>query len=117
MTYSLDFRELAVRLVREDGDIPKVVAQQLKVGINTVRRWLKRETLAAHKPGPTTSRVIDPERLKAAIAAHPDAYIDELAQTLSTSSSTISYTLKKLNITRKKNHAVRRAKSRKPQPI
>ena len=29
-------------------------------------------------------------------------YIDELAQTLSTSSSTISYTLKKLNITRKK---------------
>jgi transposase len=110
MAYSLDFRELAIRLVKEDGEIPKIVALQLKVGINTVRRWLKRETLAARKPGPTKSRVIDPERLKAEIAAHPDAYVDELAKTLGTSTSTISYTLKKLNITRKKNHAVRRAK-------
>lgn len=111
MAYSVDFRELAVRLVKEDGEIPKVVAERLKVGVNSVRRWLKREKLAADKPGPTGSRSIDPEKLKAEVEANPDAYLDELAKTLGTSSSTISYTLKKLHITRKKNYAVRRKRS------
>jgi putative transposase len=117
MAYSLDFRKLAVCLVREDGLTPAAVAKQLKVGLNSVRRWLKRDKLAPDKPGPTQSRVIDPEQLKAVLAVHPDAYLDELAKRLCTSSSTISYTLKKLKISRKKNHAVRGTKRRSAQQI
>jgi excisionase family DNA binding protein len=110
MAYSLDFRLLAIDLVRIEGETQKEVAERLKVGVNTIKRWLKRETLKADKPGPRGSRTIDPERLKAEVAANPDAYLDELAEKLGSSSSTISYTLKKLKITRKKNHTIRRAK-------
>jgi transposase len=75
-----------------------------------VKRWLKRETLRPDKPGPTKSRTINADQLKQAVQNKPDAYLDEYAQQLHSKKSTIHYNLKKLGISRKKNHAIRRAK-------
>jgi len=117
MAYSVDLRQRVVDAVKKAEKSKDEIARLFSLSVPTINRWLKRKTLKADKPGPTGSRAIDPEKLKEEVAANPDAYLDELAQTLGTSSSTVSYTLKKLNITRKKNHAIRRKRPGKAQDI
>jgi predicted transcriptional regulator len=65
------------------------------------------------------SQTIDAEELKAEVVviANPDAYLDEYADSLGSKRSTIAYNLKKLKISRKKNHAVRRTRRGKTQEI
>lgn len=117
MAYSLDFRELAVRMVREEGESQVSVAKRLKIALATLKAWLKREKLEADKPGPTTSHAINREELKALVEKEPDCYLDEYAEKLGSKRSTVAYNLKVLNISRKKNHAVQRKKRRRTQAI
>jgi transposase len=116
MAYSLDFRQLAVRKIREEGLTQQVVATLLNIARSTLQDWLGRETLEAAKPGPTTSR-LDRNRLQALVDEAPDLYLDEYAEKLGSTRSTVAYNVKVLNISRKKKHAVRRAKRRSAQQI
>ena len=116
MSYSLDLRERAVTSVREGEGTQEEVAKRFKISVSSLKRWLNREHLEAAKPGPRSSR-LDTEALKKVVQDRPDAYLDEYAQLLNTSSSTVSYNLLKLGIRRKKNHTVQRAKRRKAQSI
>lgn len=116
MAYSMDLRERVVNAVRDGGGTQEAVAKQFKVSLSTLKRWLNRENLTAGKPGPRGPR-LDIEALKKAVQDKPDAYLDEYAQVLNTSSSTVSYNLLKLGISRKKNHVIQRAKRRKTQNI
>ena len=116
MSYSLDLRERAVEAVREGEGTQEEIAKRFKISVSSLKRWLKREHLEADKPGPLAPR-LDLEALKKVLQDKPDAYLDEVAQLLNTSSSTVSYNLLKLGIRRKKNHTIPRAKRRKAQNI
>lgn len=117
MAYSLDFRKLAVRLVREENKSQVFVASHLKIALATLKNWLKREHLEAGKPGPTTSHKIDRQALKTMVAEEPDCYLDEYAERLGSKRSTVWYNLKVLKISRKKNHAIPGKKRRRPHKI
>jgi predicted transcriptional regulator len=109
MTYSLDFRQLAVRKIQEENETQQAVASMLNIARSTLQLWLQRETLEAAKPGPTTSR-LDRTCLQTVVQKEPDLYLDEYAEKLGSKRSTVAYNLQVLNISRKKNHAVRRTK-------
>jgi transposase len=110
LAYSLDLRQRVVETVREEEITQESAAIRFKVSLNSVKRWLKREKLEADKPGPRQSRTILPEELREAVNSKPDGYLDEYAKMLKSTRSTIFYNLKKLGISRKKNHTLRRKK-------
>ena len=70
--------------------------------------WMKRIDLRPQKAGPKQPWTYDPQDLCKAIETTPDFYQDELAQVLGVSQSTISYGLKRLKLSRKKNDALPR---------
>jgi transposase len=116
MAYSVDLRERVVNAVREGEGTQEEVAKRFKVSLSSLKRWLNREHLKAGKPGPRGPR-LDIEALKKAVQDKPDAYLDEYAQMLNSSDSTVSYNLIKLGIRRKKNHPVPGAKRGKAPSI
>ena len=58
-------------------------------------------------------RKIDPEKLKAYVAEHPDAYQSEMAEALGCSESGIRDALRRYKITRKKRQSATRSRIRK----
>lgn len=116
MSYSLDLRERAVSAARAGEGTQEEIAKRFKISVSSLKRWLTREHLQADKPGPLGPR-LDLAALKKVVQDKPDLYLDEYAQLLNTSSSTVSYNLLKLGIRRKKNHTIQRAKRRKAQNI
>jgi transposase len=110
VAYSLDLRQRVVEAVRKAKQTKEEIAQLFTVSIPTINRWLKREHLAADKPGPTHSHKINRDSLKELVANEPDCYLDEYAEKLGSKRSTVAYNLKVLQLTRKKNHTLRREK-------
>ena len=84
-----------------------------KVGIATMAEWKKRlvETGSlAKKPLNRGFKKIDPEKLKAYVNEHPDAYLREMAEVFQCGVNSVSKALKKMRITRKKNQRIPGAK-------
>ena len=109
MRYSVDFRMRAVELAHEQKNKSKV-CRLLRIGRNTLDRWLSLDDLTPKKPGPTKPWKLDPAMLKAHVEEIPDAYQSERAEALHVSPNTIGYGLRRLKISRKKNDALPRAK-------
>jgi len=116
VAYSIDLRQRAVHAVEVLSLTQQAAALQFQVGLTTLKRWLKRESLIPGKPGPRNSR-LDRERLKALVEQEPDLYLDEYAERLGSKRSTVAYNLQVLNIRRKKNYAVSRAKRKRAHSI
>jgi transposase len=110
MAYSLDLRQRVVNAVLKAEQTKEEIARIFSVSIPTMNRWLKRDHLAADKPGPTNAHTINRDELKKLVANEPDCYLEEYAEKLGSKRSTVAYNLKVLKLTRKKNHSVRRAK-------
>ena len=108
--YSKEFRERAVACVKE-GKSRTSICAFFGIGIATLDRWLRLQrehgSVEAKKRGTYQPRKVDASALQAAIAAQPDATLEELAHLFDCSHQTIDYWCRKLGITRKKNHAVR----------
>lgn len=117
MAYSLDFRELAVYLVREEGKTHLSVTKLLHIGISSLKRWLKREELKASKTGPKGAYKVNREALKELVKEKPDAYLDEYAENLGAKRSSIAYNLSVLGLSRKKKQALQRARRKKARTI
>ena len=108
MTYSLDLRQRVVAAVRKAEQSKEEIAERFLISLASMNRWLRREHLEADRPGPTTAHTIDREQLRKLVEREPDCYLDEYAEKLGSKPSTVAYNLKVLQITRKKNHTVRR---------
>jgi transposase len=115
-TYSIDFRERVVEYVSVGGDRGDA-CDLFKIGIATLQRWI---TLAKKTGGdlsakPMGSRAwkLDHDAVVEYAVINVDATLHEIADHFSTGKSAIDYILKKRKITRKKNHAIRRARRRK----
>ena len=115
MSYSKDYRERTIEY-RQDGHTLKETHQIFKVSIATIRKWEKqwKETGDLGKKELHRGfRKIDPEKLKAYVAEHPDAYQSEMAQVFECSESGIRDALKRYKITRKKRQRDIRSRTSK----
>jgi len=115
MSYSKKYRERTIEY-RQDGHTLEETHQIFKVSIATIRKWEKqwKETGDFGKKELHRGfRKIDPEKLKAYVAEHPDAYQSEMAQVFECSESGIRDALKRHKITRKKRQPGIRSRTSK----
>ena len=120
MSYSIDFRKCVIDNIssgmsRDDaGRIFSVSKKIIYKWLNNLKSHGNLDDLPRKR---YKTRKIDPEQLKAAIAANPDAILEELGEQFGCWPQSIHKRCVKLGITRKKNHAVRRAKRGKKTSI
>ena len=115
MSYSRGYRERTIEY-RQAGHTLEETHQVFKVSISTIREWEKRlkETGDLEKNELHRSfRKIDPEKLKAYVEEHPDAYQSEMAEAFGCSESGIRDALRHHKITRKKRQRGIRSRIRK----
>ena len=106
MSYSIDLRKRVVKY-RLAGHTIKETCEVFGVGNYAVSKWVKqyKETGdLSNKPLNRGFKKIDPEKLKAYVAEHPDAYQKEIAEIFGCSAEAIRKAMKRLGITRKKRH-------------
>ena len=107
MSYSVDLREKVMEY-RATHSIRKT-AEIFGVSVSAIQDWekIQQETgKLDKKPLERKWRKIDPEKLRAYIAEHPDAFLEEIAEAFECSGEAIRLALKKLKITRKKNDEI-----------
>jgi transposase len=104
MAYDIKFKKRVLEYLAE-GHSQEATAKVFGIGTTTIKAWKKENaTTGLHAPKPRNRkpRKIDPEKLREAVAANPDAYLSELAEQFGCSIEGIRKVLKKLKITRKK---------------
>ena len=104
MSYSKRYRERTIEY-RQAGHSLEATHQVFKVSKSTIQKWEKqmKETGNLEKKDLHRSfRKIDPEKLKAYVAAHPDVYQSEMVKAFGCSESGIRDALRRHKITRKK---------------
>ena len=114
MSYSKEFRERTIEY-RQSGHTLEETHQVFKVAKSTIQEWekqLKETGNLEKKPLHRSYRKIDPEKLKAYVAEHPDAYQSEMAEAFGCSESGIRDALRRYKITRKKRRLATRNKIR-----
>jgi transposase len=107
MSYSKDIRQLVVSYVVSGGSKAEA-ARRFGVSRGRVYSWLGLgKTLSTGlKPGPKKNSKLNEAALQAAIAARPDVRLKELGRQFGVHESTVSYALKRLRVSHKKNVAV-----------
>lgn len=111
MAYSIDFRKCVLENL-EAGMSWEEVISVFKISRDTLSRWVKlrknKGSLQDNPRAPYKVRKIDSAALLAALERTPDATLTELAEEFKCWPHAIYRRLKKLGITRKKNHPIRR---------
>jgi len=106
MSYPLSFKKRAIEY-RKSGHSATETQDTMQVSISTIYRWerqLKEQGHLGSKPLVRPHKKIDPEKLRAFVADHPDAFLKEIAQEFDCSITAIQKALKRLGIVRK-NHS------------
>jgi Transposase and inactivated derivatives len=92
-----------------EGHTEKETAATFKVSTATLWKWknqLKELGELSPKKRKETWRKINPEKLRKYVEDHPDAYQHEIAGAFGVRLYAIQKALKRLGITRKKNHSI-----------
>jgi len=108
MKYDINYRRRAIEYWCE-GHSKKETAEVFKVDLSTLYRWKSRlnETgKLESKESIQPWRKIDPARLMEILAERPDAYLKEIAREFGCSDVAVLKALRRLKITRKKNHSI-----------
>jgi len=108
MSYNIKYRQRVVDYLSE-GHTERETAAVFKVSTFTVWKWksMLNETGAIEpKKRKETWRKIDPVKLRQYVDEHPDAYQHEMAAAFGVRLYAIQKALKRLKITRKKNHDI-----------
>ena len=104
MSYPTKYRERTIEY-RKAGHTLGETHRTFKVSISTIRSWekqLEKEGNLEKKPVHRSYKKVHPEKLKAYVAEHPDAYQKEMAEAFGCSAAAICLAMKRLKITRKK---------------
>ena len=104
MSYTREYRDRTIEY-RQAGHTLEETHQVFKVSRSTIQTWekqLKETGDLGKKELHRSFRKIDPEKLKAYVEEHPDAYQSEMAQAFGCSESGIRDVLRRHKITRKK---------------
>jgi len=108
MSYDKNYRHRALEYWA-DGHSKKETSSVFKVGTTTLQMWksqLKETGTLDPKKRSGTWRKIDPEKLREILEQSPDAYLKEIAKEFNCSDVAVLKALKRLKITRKKNHGL-----------
>ena len=114
MSYSKDYRKRTIEY-REEGHTLEETHRVFKVSISTIRTWEKQwKEKGTLTPAPVVRKYkkIDPERLKAYVQEHPDAYPSEIAKEFNCCETAIRKAFGRLGITRKKRPHIIRNRTR-----
>jgi len=106
MAYDDKYRRRALEYWA-DGNSKRKTAEVFKVNPSTLQEWklrLKETGNLASKKRRQTWRKINPEVLRQHVENHPDEYLRETAAAFNCSINAIDKALKRLRISRKKNH-------------
>ena len=106
MSKSKDLREAAV-IYQKEGHTYDETAKVFGIVKSTVHRWVKQYEETgdlSNKPLNRSFKKIDPEKLKAYVAEHPDDTQKEVALVFGCCNQAISKAYRRLGITRKKRH-------------
>lgn len=104
MSYPVKYRERTIEY-REEGHTLEETSKTFKVAVSTIRKWekqLKEKGDLKPKVPVRGSKKIEPDKLRAYVAEHPDAYQTEIAKEFNCCQSAVQKALKRLKITRKK---------------
>ena len=108
MSYDIKYRQRALSYLNE-GHSYRETAETFKVSTFTLQKWkskLNETGTLASKKRKETWRKIDPDKLRKYVDEHPDAYQYELADAFGVRLYAVQRALKRLKITRKKNHSL-----------
>jgi transposase len=106
MSYDVKYRQRVIGYMSE-GHTQRETAAVFKVSTATLWKWktqLNEIGTLTPKKRKDTWRKIDPIKLREYVEAHPDAYQREIADAFGVRPYAIQKALKRLRITRKKNH-------------
>ena len=104
MSYSVDYRKRTIEY-REEGHTLEETRKVFAVAVSTIRTWEKlwrEKGTLAKAPLFRSYKKIDPEKLKAYVSEHPDAYPKEIAKEFNCCETAIRKAFDRLGITRKK---------------
>ena len=112
MGYDIKYRQRVIDYLNE-GNTEKATAAVFKVSTFTIWKWkstLKETGTLKPKEIVRTWRKIDPEKLRKYLVDNPDAYQHEIAAAFGVRLYAIQKAMKRLEITRKKNHTIQGSK-------
>lgn len=104
MGYSTDLRKTVLNFI-DAGNSIKTACHLFTVSRSSIQRWrvrLNESGTIRAKSRMKSPYKVDETALKAYIASHPDAYLNEIAAHFNVTDSGISKALSRLKITRKK---------------
>ena len=105
MAYDAKYRSQVLKYIGKGHTIQEA-HEVFEVGTTTIKEWkkLEKETGKLEKrPLERKAPKLCPDQLKAYIKENPDSYQDEIAKVFNCTQSAVSYALKRLNLTHKKN--------------
>jgi len=106
MAYDIKYRLRALEYWSA-GNSKRKTAEVFKVSPSTLQEWkslLKETGKLEPKKRPETWRKIEPDKLRRFVEENPDAYLREIAAEFNCAIHAVEKALKRLKITRKKNH-------------
>jgi len=112
MQYPEIYRKRVVEY-RQAGHTLKETHEIFQVSIGAIQKWEKRLAETGeikNKPVKRPFKKIDPEKLKTYIEAHPDAYLQEIAEEFGCSAPAVLKALRRLGFTRKKRQSITKNK-------
>ncbi len=104
MSYPEEYRKRTIEY-RQEGHTLEETKEVFKVSISTIRAWenqMRKEGNWKAKRPNRSFKKIDPEKLKAYVKEHPDAYQSEIAKEFNCTPEAIRKAFQRLKITRKK---------------
>ena len=108
MSYTTKFRKEVMKFI-DEGNTISATAAQFSIGETTIKEWKKlRNTTGSLEKRPLnrTFKKIAPEKLIAYLEKNPDAYQHEIAEHFKCKQSSVFMALRKLGVSRKKNHQI-----------
>ena len=112
MSYPEKYKKRTIEY-RQEGHTLEETKKTFKVSVSTLLKWekqLKEEGNLKSKTPIRTWKKIDPEKLRAYVAQHPNAYQKEIAEEFHCCQAAVHKALNRLKITRKKRRSHTKSK-------
>ena|ERR1700757_4956869 len=111
MRTSNDLRKRVIEFCKKGGT-QTAAAERFGVSRKSIYTWLHSKTPYTSKvPGPRKAHKLDWEALRRYAEKNDDAFLKEMAEEFKVGTTAVWHALRKMKISRKKNHAVRRGRA------
>jgi transposase len=111
MRRSNDLRKRVIEFCNKGGT-QTAAAERFGVSRKSIYTWLSSKAPYISKaPGPKKAHKLDWEALRRYAEKNDDAFLKEIAEEFKVGTTAVWYALRKMKISRKKNHTLRRSQA------